>query len=610
MTSSIVTSPNNPTGDLADLGLIERVCHACHGLVMVDEAYIEFAGEDASALPLLAHLDNLVILRTLSKAYGAAGTRCGYVMAATDIIDALSAVRQIYSVNVLTQAAALALVRKRGALEPLTASIVTERARLQRALEELPGITVWPSSANFLLVRMAGATAIRNRLRDEYSILVRDFSSAAGLEDCLRITVGTPEENDAVIAALTELLPKEEPIAMTDSANRRAVVTRVTGETDITVELDLDGTGTCLIDTGVPFFDHMLNAFGRHGLFDLTVRATGDIEVDAHHTVEDTGIVLGQAFTQALGDKAGITRFSDVCIPMDETLVQAAVDISGRGQAYCDLPIPTERVGSFDTELAVEFFYAFARDARVTLHVRELARSELAPHHRGSLQGGWPRDALRLRTRPPRERRALHQGLAVREASVNEPSIVVVDYHKGNLSSVVRGLTRAGAHAFASDDPDAIASADGIVLPGVGSFYDAISYMAEHGQDRAVIEATHGGKGTPFLGICLGLQLLFERGDEGVPADAPNRPRTRPPRHGPRRPGRFSRPTGRAGCAGSPCFPAVPRGSNRRVSRFPMWAGIRCTLPSTDARAPCWRGSPRGRMSTSPTPMPSGPTLR
>ena len=166
---------------------------------------------------------------------------------------------------------------------------------------------------------------------------------------------------------------------MTDSANRRAVVTRVTGETDITVELDLDGTGTCSIDTGVPFFDHMLNAFGRHGLFDLTVRATGDIEVDAHHTVEDTGIVLGQAFTQALGDKAGITRFSDVCIPMDETLGQAAGDISGRGQAYCDLTIPTERVGSFDTELAVEFFYAFARDARVTLHVRELAGAN--SHH-------------------------------------------------------------------------------------------------------------------------------------------------------------------------------------------------------------------------------------
>ena len=102
---------------------------------------------------------------------------------------------------------------------------------------------------------------------------------------------------------------------------RTARVTRTTGETDITIELDLDGSGSCDISTGVPFFDHMLNAFGRHGLFDLTVHATGDTEVDAHHTVEDTGIVLGQAFACALGDKAGITRFADCAIPMDETLV-------------------------------------------------------------------------------------------------------------------------------------------------------------------------------------------------------------------------------------------------------------------------------------------------
>ena len=155
--------------------------------------------------------------------------------------------------------------------------------------------------------------------------------------------------------------------------SRTAEVSRKTGETDIQIKLDLDGSGVCDIDTGVPFFDHMLNAFGRHGQFDLTVHAVGDVEVDAHHTVEDTGIVLGEAFCQALGDKAGIARFASSTIPMDETLVMAAVDISGRGQAYCDLPLPTERVGSFDTELAVEFFYAFARDARLTLHVRELA---------------------------------------------------------------------------------------------------------------------------------------------------------------------------------------------------------------------------------------------
>ena len=155
--------------------------------------------------------------------------------------------------------------------------------------------------------------------------------------------------------------------------SRTAEVSRKTGETDIQIKLDLDGSGVCDIDTGVPFFDHMLNAFGRHGQFDLTVHAVGDVEVDAHHPVEDTGIVLGEAFCQALGDKAGITRFADSTIPMDETLVMAAVDISGRGQAYCDLPVPTERVGAFDTELAVEFFYAFARDAKLTLHVRELA---------------------------------------------------------------------------------------------------------------------------------------------------------------------------------------------------------------------------------------------
>ena len=162
-------------------------------------------------------------------------------------------------------------------------------------------------------------------------------------------------------------------------AHRTAKVHRTTGETDIQIELDLDGSGVAHISTGVPFFDHMLDAFTRHGLFDLTVTAVGDVEVDAHHTVEDTGIVLGQAFAQALGEKRGVTRFTDMTVPLDEALVQAVVDLSGRGQAYCKLPLPTERVGTFDTELAVEFFYAFARDARATLHVRELAGAN--SHH-------------------------------------------------------------------------------------------------------------------------------------------------------------------------------------------------------------------------------------
>ena len=154
---------------------------------------------------------------------------------------------------------------------------------------------------------------------------------------------------------------------------RTAKVIRATKETDIGLSIDLDGAGVADIETGVGFFDHMLTAFSRHSLIDVTLRVKGDTYVDDHHTVEDTGIVLGEAFCQALGDKAGITRFADAAIAMDETLVMAAVDISGRGQAYCELPVPTERVGTFDTELAVEFFYAFARDAKLTLHVRELA---------------------------------------------------------------------------------------------------------------------------------------------------------------------------------------------------------------------------------------------
>ena len=150
---------------------------------------------------------------------------------------------------------------------------------------------------------------------------------------------------------------------------RTAEIRRTTKETDIALALNLDGTGAVEVETGVPFFDHMLEAFGRHGLIDLSVRAKGDIDVDAHHTVEDVGIVLGQAFARALGDKRGIVRFGSQFMAMDEALVLAAVDISGRGQLHYDVSLPIEIIGTFDTTLAKEFFIAFASNASVTLHV-------------------------------------------------------------------------------------------------------------------------------------------------------------------------------------------------------------------------------------------------
>lgn len=156
-------------------------------------------------------------------------------------------------------------------------------------------------------------------------------------------------------------------------SERTARIARATKETDIELSIDLDGTGVTDIDTGIGFFDHMLTAFGRHGLFDLSVRAEGDLEVDGHHTVEDVGIVTGQAFARALGDKRGIRRFGSIALPMDEALILAAVDISGRGQLFWEADVPAVMVGSFDATLAKEFFIAFAANAGVTLHIRELA---------------------------------------------------------------------------------------------------------------------------------------------------------------------------------------------------------------------------------------------
>lgn len=154
---------------------------------------------------------------------------------------------------------------------------------------------------------------------------------------------------------------------------RQAEISRKTAETDITLKLDLDGTGVSTIGTGCGFLDHMLTLFARHGRFDLTVACKGDTYVDDHHTVEDIGICLGDAFAQALGEKRGVNRYGSMTLPMDEALILTAVDLSGRGMLCYGLEIPTEKVGTFDTELIEEFLLAFTRRADLTLHVRQLA---------------------------------------------------------------------------------------------------------------------------------------------------------------------------------------------------------------------------------------------
>jgi imidazoleglycerol-phosphate dehydratase len=161
--------------------------------------------------------------------------------------------------------------------------------------------------------------------------------------------------------------------------SRSATVSRVTKETDVALELDLDGHGEATVDTGLPFFDHMLHQLGKHAGWDLSVTCTGDLDVDGHHTVEDCGIALGQALKAALGDKTGIRRFASIVVPLDETAVEVAIDLAGRTFVVHDVPVPAETVGTFDTGLVEDFVRAFAQAGELTVHVQ--LKHGRSPHH-------------------------------------------------------------------------------------------------------------------------------------------------------------------------------------------------------------------------------------
>jgi len=193
---------------------------------------------------------------------------------------------------------------------------------------------------------------------------------------------------------------------------REATIERATKETSVSVRLDLDGTGATSVATGVPFFDHMLEALGRHSLIDLTIRAKGDLEIDAHHTVEDVGICVGKAIAEALRDRAGIRRFGSAAVPLDEALVLAAVDVSGRGSLTYEVETPIEIIGTFDTTLAKEFFIALATNAGLTLHVHEVAGENA--HH--IIEAAFKAVAV-----------------ALREAVAADPRVTGVPSTKGSL---------------------------------------------------------------------------------------------------------------------------------------------------------------------------------
>ena len=249
---------------------------------------------------------------------------------------------------------------------------------------------------------------------------------------------------------------------------RKGKIHRVSKETQIQLSLTIEGRGRYEVSTGIGFFDHMLELFAHHGGFDLKLKANGDLHVDQHHTVEDVGIVLGQAFDKALGSKRGILRAGYFLMPMDETMGMAAVDFCGRTAAVVDTKVTTRMVGDLQSELVDDFFEGFARGAKANVHARVLyGRSS---HHK--IEALFKAFARALRAacwRDPKNETssALHQGSAL--------MIAIVDYGAGNLCSVRKAFDWLGEENSITSDPEEVSRASKIVLPGVGHFASTAS---------------------------------------------------------------------------------------------------------------------------------------
>ncbi len=354
-------SPNNPTGNAINPQIVEEICaEFSQTLIVIDEAYAEFSGQD-SFTDKLEKYPNLVILRTLSKAYSLAGVRLGAAIADPRIVNLMLKVLPPYPIARPVEVAVM------NALTPAAMPIhaarlklwMSERARMETALTASPFVkTIYPSEANFLLLEIVEDEKLRRKLR-EYQIKIRDFRQS--LQDKMRLSIGCPEENDIALCAFGVNIPVTNP-------QRTAEAHRKTKETDIAVRVNLDDPSKISVHTGIGFYDHMLEALAKHGKFGLVLSCEGDLEIDAHHTIEDCALTLGTALSAALGDKAGVGRFG-FTIPMDETLANVAVDLSGRSAMVFKGIFPTDHAGGFPAEMCPHFFESLAQTLGAAIQI-------------------------------------------------------------------------------------------------------------------------------------------------------------------------------------------------------------------------------------------------
>ena len=343
---SFACRPGNPFGDLPDLPSARPL--------VVDEAYFEYAGTTASHL---IHDEEVVVIRTFSKAFALAGARVGYLLAGRELAAELRARQAPAPVSTLSAALALAALRR----PPDVAETVEERERLAAELDAL-GLEPRPSSANFVFVTVDEPEALAERLL-EFGCVPRVTGGG------LRISVRDRDDDDVLLDALARILdPRDNGKPLLPA--RRARKVRTTAETTIRVRLRLDGDARVSVQTGSGLYDHLLEQLAFHGGLDLVVEGSGDWETGPHHTAEDTAIAVGEALDQALGDRAGIARYGNAVVPMDDALAEAAVDLGGRRGAEIRLEP--------DPGLARHALESLASAGRLTLHVSASGRD---PHH-------------------------------------------------------------------------------------------------------------------------------------------------------------------------------------------------------------------------------------
>ena len=374
-------SPNNPTGEDIPADVIREISANCSGLVCVDQAYLEFGGA-TDHLPLLAELPNLVFIRTFSKGWGMGALRAGYAIANPLVAGAMDALRPPGSLSTGSALGAELACAHADTMRSDAANYRAERERFSAGLREL-GLDLIGEAGNFACARIPWSGDELFAKLAPQGLIVRTFGHEPLLANAFRACVSLPADNDRLLAALADLLAKPapapaDPLVGTSTFGRGALIERRTKETDIRLRTTLDGSGSVSVATGVGFLDHMLTALGHHALLDLDLTCTGDTDIDPHHTVEDCGIVLGQAIDAALGNRAGIQRFGDASAPLDEALGRAVVDFSGRGSSTVRIAFTGTTIGELPTTLIPHLIDCIAVNARATIHVEASGEDD---HH-------------------------------------------------------------------------------------------------------------------------------------------------------------------------------------------------------------------------------------